>query len=85
MARGCLKRLRGSASGVTSGAAKKVRFALDQESEERAKLETNKLCRLPVAKDLKIVHPLTFNTANTSVNDFVAKAEKKGLHKEEQR
>jgi len=41
-----------------------------------AKLET-KLCRLPVAKDLKIVHPLTFNTANTSVNDFVAKAEKK--------
>jgi len=74
--KGCLKRQGGSASGGTSGVAKKVRFALDQESEERAKLETNKLCRLPVAKDLKIVHPLTFNTANNSVKDFVAKSEK---------
>jgi hypothetical protein len=41
-----------------------------------ANLETNKLCRLPVAKDLKIDRPLTFSTANTSVEDFVVKAEK---------
>ncbi|OEL29234.1 hypothetical protein BAE44_0009747 [Dichanthelium oligosanthes] len=39
-------------------------------------LLSNANCRLPVAKDLKIVHPLTLNTAITSVDDVVLKAEK---------
>lgn len=41
-----------------------------------ANLETNKFCRLPVANDLKIVHPLTLKAANTSVEDVVTKAGK---------
>ncbi|CAL4911418.1 unnamed protein product [Urochloa decumbens] len=39
-------------------------------------LETKKLCGFLVAKDLKIVHPLTLHTTNTSVENVVAKAEK---------
>ncbi|CAL4904044.1 unnamed protein product [Urochloa decumbens] len=46
--KGCLKRLGGSASDGTSGAAKKVRFALDEESEERARRRRSQLILQPV-------------------------------------
>jgi hypothetical protein len=46
--KGCLKRLGGSTSGGTSGAAKKVRFALDEESEERARRWRSQVILQPV-------------------------------------
>ncbi|CAL4896748.1 unnamed protein product [Urochloa decumbens] len=46
--KGCLKRLGGNASDGTSGAAKKVRFALDEESEERARRRRSQLILQPV-------------------------------------
>ncbi|PUZ63093.1 hypothetical protein GQ55_3G040300 [Panicum hallii var. hallii] len=46
--KGCLKRLGGSASGGTSGAAKEVRFALDEESEERARRRRSQVILQPV-------------------------------------
>nr|CAB3463177.1 unnamed protein product [Digitaria exilis] len=46
--KGCLKRLGGSASGGISGAAKKVRFSLDEESEERARMRMSQVILQPV-------------------------------------
>lgn len=41
-----------------------------------ANSETNKFCRLPVDKDLKIINPLTLKASNTTVEDVVTKAGK---------
>nr|CAB3459484.1 unnamed protein product [Digitaria exilis] len=46
--KGCLKRLGGSASGGTSSAAKKVRFSLDEEAEERARMRMSQMILQPV-------------------------------------
>jgi hypothetical protein len=49
--KGCLKRLRGNAGGGTSGASKKVRFALDETSEVKGRRRRSQvILSLVVAK-----------------------------------
>ncbi|CAN6335660.1 unnamed protein product [Urochloa humidicola] len=61
--KGCLKQLGGSASGGTSGATKKVRFAVDEESEERARKQRSQVILQPVVtktrgrRKARKVHP----------------------------